>query len=147
MFPARPSRHMSRLKKDSESIVGGKRETIERLSFTFTPQTWIYTTCPSFPLIFRLLYCFHIKLSSFMSVLTIGIAEDCFYLLISYSEKFSAGVWRLPFVVNVSKNVSKNVSNLWQLATREQVPLQLLSRNWQNLAWKHASWRRPFRHV
>ena len=35
------------------------------------------------------LYCFYTKISSFMSVLTIGIVRDCLYLLIFYSEKFS----------------------------------------------------------
>ena len=41
---------------------------------------------PYFPLT---LYCFHAKISSFMSVLTIGIVRVCFYLHIFYSEKFS----------------------------------------------------------
>ena len=41
-----------------------------------------------------------------MSVLTIGIVRDCFYLLIFYSEKFSIWVWRLPFAVNVNLNLS-----------------------------------------
>ena len=35
------------------------------------------------------LYCLYTKISSFIPVLTIGIVRDCFYLLISYSEKFS----------------------------------------------------------
>ena len=41
-----------------------------------------------------------------MSILTIGIVRDCFYLLICYSEKFSTWVWRLPFAVNVNLNLS-----------------------------------------
>ena len=48
------------------------------------------------------LYCFYAKISSFMPVLTIGIVLDSFYLLVSYSEKFSAWVWSLPFAVNVN---------------------------------------------
>ena len=43
-----------------------------------------------------------------MSVLTIGIVRDCFYLLIFYSAKFSAQVWRLPFAVNVDLNLSND---------------------------------------
>ena len=76
-------------------------------------QTWIFTTWPSFPLIFRLLFIACIKkISSFMPILTIGIVLDCLYLLIFYSEKFSTWVWRLPqFVVNVNLNLSdtKNI--------------------------------------
>ena len=45
-------------------------------------------------------------MSSFMSVLTIGIIRDCFYLVIFYSEKFSTWDWRLPFAVNVNPNLS-----------------------------------------
>ena len=57
-------------------------------------QTWICTTWPSFPLIFRLpLYYFYKKISSFMPVLTIWILRHCFYLLIFYSEKFSTWAW------------------------------------------------------
>ena len=42
-------------------------------------QTWICTTWPSFPLIFRLLlYCFYKKISSFMPVWTIGIVSGLF---------------------------------------------------------------------
>ena len=41
-----------------------------------------------------------------MPVLTKGSVLDCFYLLIFYSEKFSTGVWRLPFTVNVNLNLS-----------------------------------------
>ena len=41
------------------------------------------------------LYCFYIKISSFMSVSTMGIVGDSFCLLIIYSEKFSAWVCRL----------------------------------------------------
>ena len=33
--------------------------------------------------------CFYTKISSFIPVLTIAIAGDCFYLLIFYSEKLS----------------------------------------------------------
>ena len=42
-----------------------------------------------------------------MPVLTIGIVQDCFYLLnIFYSEKFSTWLWRLPFLVNENRNLS-----------------------------------------
>ena len=40
------------------------------------------------------------------SVLSIKIVLDSFYLLILYSEKFSTWIWRLPFTVNVSLNLS-----------------------------------------
>ena len=52
------------------------------------------------------LYCFYAKMSSFIPVLTIGIVLDSFYLLVFYSEKFSAWVWILPFAVNVNLNLS-----------------------------------------
>ena len=45
-------------------------------------------------------------MSSFMPVLTIGIVQYSFYLLIFYSEKFSVLVWFLQFVVNVNLNLS-----------------------------------------
>ena len=45
-------------------------------------------------------------MSSFIPVLTIGIVLDSFYLLVFYSEKFSAWVWILPFAVNVNLNLS-----------------------------------------
>ena len=42
-----------------------------------------------------------------MPVLTIGIVQDCFYLLnIFYSKKFSTWVWRSPFLVNENRNLS-----------------------------------------
>ena len=40
-----------------------------------------------------------------MPVLTIRIVRDCIYLLISYSEKFSTRVRRLPYAVNVNLNL------------------------------------------
>ena len=52
------------------------------------------------------LYCFYTKMSSFMSVLTIGIIWDCFYLIIFYAEKFSTWDWCLPFAVNLNLNLS-----------------------------------------
>ena len=59
-----------------------------------------------FPWFSFALYYFYTKKSSFMSVLTIGIIRDCFYLIIFYSEKFSTWDWRLPFAVNVNLNLS-----------------------------------------
>ena len=41
-----------------------------------------------------------------MPVLTIGIVQDCFYVFIFSTEKFSTLVWRLPFAVNVNLNLS-----------------------------------------
>ena len=49
-------------------------------------------------------------MSSFIPVLTIGIVLDSFYLLVFYSEKFSAWVWILPFAVNVNLNLSIKVT-------------------------------------
>ena len=40
-----------------------------------------------------------------MPVLTIRIVRDCIYLLISYPEKFSTRVRRLPYAVNVNLNL------------------------------------------
>ena len=45
-------------------------------------------------------------ISSFMLALFIRIAQDCFKLLIFYSEKFSTDVCRLPYAVNVNLNLS-----------------------------------------
>ena len=83
-------------------------KSLERLRFTFTPNGrhelyHVTTFSPYFPFT---LYCFYIKISSFMPVLTIGIVRHCFYLLIFYSEKFSTWVWRLLFAVNVNLNLS-----------------------------------------
>ena len=68
-------------------------QSLERLRFTFTPngrREFVLYHVTKFPPYFPFtLYCFHKKISSFMSVLTIGIVRDCFYLLIFYSEKFS----------------------------------------------------------
>ena len=72
--------------------------------FTFTPNLYHVTKFPPyFPFT---LYCFCTKISSFMLVLTIGIVRNCFYLLIFYSEKFWAWVWRLPFAVNENLSLS-----------------------------------------
>ena len=66
------------------------------------------------------LYCFYAKISSFMPVLTIGIVLDSFYLLVSYSEKFSAWVWSLPFAVNV--NLKPHGKNKIPHARQNQKP-------------------------
>ena len=59
-------------------------------------------------------------LFSVMSVSTIGIVGDCFYLLIIYSEKFSAWVCRLQFALNVNLKLrflipllTLSVLNVW----------------------------------
>ena len=85
--------------------------TLERLRFTFMPNgrrefvshNLKHKFSPDFSFT---LYCFYTKMSNFMSVLTIGIIRDCFYLVIFYSEKFSTWDWRLPFAVNVNHNLS-----------------------------------------
>ena len=41
-----------------------------------------------------------------MPVLSIRIVLDSFYLLIFYSEKFLTWIWRLPFAVNVTLDLS-----------------------------------------
>ena len=66
------------------------------------------------------LYCFYAKISSFKPVLTIGIVLDSFYLLVSYSEKFSAWVWSLPFAVNV--NLKPHGKNKIPHARQNQKP-------------------------
>ena len=53
---------------------------------------------------------FYLPISSFRLVLSITIVLDCFYLLIYYFEKFSTRVWRLPFAVNVTLNLSINTN-------------------------------------
>ena len=65
---------------------------IERLRFTFTPNgrcrvdVNLYHVTKFSPYFPFTLYCFDIKISSFMAVLTIGIVRDFFYLLIFYSD-------------------------------------------------------------
>ena len=92
--------------------------TLERLRFTFTPngrREFVPRDqfFPYFPFTF---YCFYSQISSFMTVLTIGIVGDCFYLLNFYSEKFSTWVWRVPFAVNVHLHLSTDdVSQHWVL--------------------------------
>ena len=41
-----------------------------------------------------------------MPLLYIRIVLDSFYLQIFYSEKFSTWIWRSPFAVNVTLNLS-----------------------------------------
>ena len=53
---------------------------------------------------------FYLQISSFRLVLSITIVLDCFYLLIYYFEKFSTRVWRLPFAINVTLNLSINTN-------------------------------------
>ena len=57
-------------------------------------QTWICTTWPSFLFTCRLLF----LISTPKLVLSIRIFFNCLYLLIFYFEKFSAWIWRLPFL-------------------------------------------------
>ena len=77
-------------------------QLLERLRFTFTPNgRREFVPRGQISPLFSV-HCFYTKLSSPMPVLTTGIVEDCFYLLILYSEKFSSWVWRLPFAVNLN---------------------------------------------
>ena len=77
-------------------------QLLERLRFTFTPNgRREFVPRGQISPLFSV-HCFYTKISSSMPVLTTGIVEDCFYLLIFYSEKFSSWVWRLPFAVNLN---------------------------------------------
>ena len=73
----------------------GNDMKIERLRSTFTPNgrrrvdVNLYHVTKFSPYFPFTLYCFYIRISSFMPVLTIGIVRDCFYLHIFYSDKFS----------------------------------------------------------
>ena len=93
---ARAEQELEKVKGEFKSYVYAKRET------------WIWITSPSFSLIdvYRLLL--YSKINSFTPVLSIRIVPGSVYLLIFYSEKFSARIWRLPFVVNVTLYLSKN---------------------------------------
>ena len=65
-------------------------------------QTRICTTWPSFPFTCRLLFIISShRLVVLRNFLSIRIVLSCFYLLIFYFEKFSTGIWRLPFAVYV----------------------------------------------
>ena len=46
------------------------------------------------------------KVSRFWRVLSIRFVLGCFYLLSFYFEKFSTSIWRLPFAVKVTLNLS-----------------------------------------
>ena len=65
------------------------REIKEDSRLRHTADVNLYSVTKFSPYFLLTLYCFHANISSFMSVLTIGIVRDCFYLLIFYSEKFS----------------------------------------------------------
>ena len=70
-------------------------------------QTWICAAWPSFTLNCRLLFITSTKIkSSFTPVLSVRIVMDRFYLFMVCSEKFSTWISRLPFVVNVTRNLS-----------------------------------------
>ena len=73
--------------------MSNEHKTKEELRFTFTPsgrREFVPRDQVTVPLIFHLLVIAYTqKIYGFMPVLTIGIARDCFYLLIFYSEKFS----------------------------------------------------------
>ena len=71
-------------------------------------------------------------MSSFIPVLTIGIVLDSFYLLVFYSEKFSAWVWILPFAVNVNLNLSIPVFTTWSSA---QAIISVLSNIFRSMQW------------
>ena len=65
-------------------------------------QTRICTTWPSFPFTCRLLFIISShRLVVLRNFLSIRIVLSCFYLLIFYFEKFSTGIWRLPFALYV----------------------------------------------
>ena len=72
------------------------------LRFTYTPNDKgeFVQRDQVFPLI--VVYC----LSFLTPVLSARIVLDGFYVLFSCSEKFSTYIWRLPFVVNVTLNLS-----------------------------------------
>ena len=123
MYPLRLNKARWKLKKDVPfwanstvpeaclaqcSHAGSLTLTLKRLIFMFTPngRRGFVSHNQVFPWLSFALYCFYTKKSSFMSVLTIGIIRDCFYLIIFYSEKFSTWDWRLPFAVNVNLNLS-----------------------------------------
>ena len=53
------------------------------------------------------------KISSFTRVLSIRFVLGCFYLLTFYFAKFSTWIWRLPFAVKVTLNLSLVSSILW----------------------------------
>ena len=61
-------------------------------------QTRICTTWPSFPFTCRLLFIISThKLDVSRNFLSIRIVLSWFYPLIFYFEKFSPGIWRLPY--------------------------------------------------
>ena len=89
--------------KDIESHEYGKR------------QTWIvsdlyHVTNFSLTLRFTVHYLYH-KINSFALVLSITIGLNCFYLHVVYIEKLSTWIWRLPFAVNGTLNLSNVYPN------------------------------------
>ena len=86
---------------------------IERLRFTFTPngKREFVERDQVFPLIVVncLVYYFYSK-NEYTPVLYIRIVLDSFYLLIFYFEKFSTWIWRFPFALNVTLNLSNIAS-------------------------------------
>ena len=84
-------------------FLGGLLLTLETLRHHVyvKRQTLVCTTWPSFSFTCRFLFIIstHEKLVVSRNFLSIGIVLSCFYLLISYFEKFSTWIWRLPFAV------------------------------------------------
>ena len=72
-------------------------------------QTRIFTTWPSFPFTYRLLFIISThKLAASRNFLCKRIVLSCFYLLIFYIEKFSTWIWLLTFAIYVKLKFSPN---------------------------------------
>ena len=69
---------------------------------------------------------FYPQISSFTLGFFITMVVDCFYLVIYYFEKFSTRVWRLPFAINITLNLSINTNKqrfiIIIIIFRENVP-------------------------
>ena len=66
----------------------------------------------NFPLTLRFtVHYLYLKISSFALVLSIKIGLNCFYLHVVYIEKLSTWIWRLPFAVNGTLNLSNFYPN------------------------------------
>ena len=88
-------RHMTTKPRSGSEAKKKENREIKRHDYA-KRQTWICTTWPGFVLNWRLLF------------ITARVVLNSFYLLIYYSEKFSTWIWRYPFVVNVTLNLSNN---------------------------------------
>ena len=96
---------------------------IQRLSITFTSyyKREFLTRDQVSPYLSPTVHYFYTYISGWISGFTQFFIHEnfvsCFYLLIFYFEKFSTGIWRLPFAIYVKLKLS-NIMEVWWIAAK-----------------------------